>query len=110
MLNAETIFTQEMLIQRNVSEDRDHFDSLETTSNEFIYGPFKWTLCLRPQPLLMPLPKTTPSSSWAAPIQKALLQQRLNKEGGQDLDQLGLSARLQRRPHPLNNKMATQNG
>ena len=58
----------------------------------------------------MPMPKAAPKSSWAAPIQKALLQQRLNKEGGQDLDQLGLSATLQRRPFPINNKMASKNG
>ena len=35
-------------------QGRDHFDALETVSNQFTYGNFLWTLRLRPQPLLIP--------------------------------------------------------
>ena len=113
--NIESYFEREMLIQRKtMSEDdeTDQFESLETISNQFTYGNFQWTLKLRPQPLLIPTNIVKQNTSWASPIQKVLQQQRMNNIGGQDLDQLGLSATLQRQPNFLNmnNKLQTNNG
>ena len=103
LCNVETYFQKEMLIQRKKQSEEDHFDSLETISNEFTYGNFQWTLRLRPQPLLIPTNiQPSQTSSWASPIQKVLQQQRL----GTDLDHLGLLACLERHPSPnLNNKI-----
>ena len=116
----ETYFEREMLIQRKDmdedTEDEDHFDSLETVSNVFNFGNFLWTLRLRPQPLLIPTTNRVAqkSSSWAAPIQKVLLQQRINNQLGQDLDHLGLSAFLERKMVSLpclnNNKPQANSG
>ena len=105
MSQAETFYEQDMLIQPKktlaAGSDEDQFDSLEVFSQPFTYGGFEWTLCLRPQPLLIPIPAS--SSSWAAPIQKVLQQHRINNLGGQDLDQLGLSVLLLRRACQNNN-------
>ena len=61
--------------------ETDHFDALETVSNEFTYGNFLWTLRLRPQPLLgvqTAAQTASTKSSWTSPIQKVLQQQRIN--------------------------------
>lgn len=103
---VETYFEKEMLIQKQSidDEEQDHFDSLEAISNPFNFGQFQWVLKLKPKHLLIPTSiSTTQKSSWAAPIQKVLQQQRLNNLG-QDIDHLGLSAVLQRCPSkPINN-------
>ena len=94
--------------QHGVVEDQ--FDALEAVSNEFSFGPFKWRLSLKPQPLLLPtMPPET--SSWASPIRKALQNHRaLNNMELVDLDQLGLSISIQRQPAKsiLNNNKTPQ--
>ena len=107
---VESYFEKDILVQQNVNttttgnhssssasntEERDQFHALEVKSNEFIFGPFNWCLSLKPQPLLLPVAE---SSSWATPIRKALQQHRLSSGEIVDLDQLGLSASIQRNP------------
>ena len=110
---VESYFERDILVQQNVNasaignhsssstasasntEERDQFHALEVKSNEFIFGPFNWCLSLKPQPLLLPVAE---SSSWATPIRKALQQHRLSSGEIVDLDQLGLSASIQRNP------------
>ena len=53
----ETYFEKDILIQRKhrtSHDDGDHFNALEAISNEFIFGPFNWSLSLKPQPILLP--------------------------------------------------------
>ena len=101
----QTYFEKDILIHRknNPSHHQhgvveDQFDALEAVSNEFSFGPFKWRLSLKPQPLLLPtMPPET--SSWASPIRKALQNHRAhNSMELVDLEQLGLSTAIQRQP------------
>ena len=108
----QTYFEKDILIHRKNNPSHHHhfaqgggggvvedqFDALEAVSNEFSFGPFKWRLSLKPQPLLLPtMPPET--SSWASPIRKALQNHRaLNNMELVDLDQLGLSISIQRQP------------
>ena len=88
------------------SQENDDLDALEVTSNDFTFGPFNWNLTAKPQP-------QPPTTSWAVAAASAVaaskrnaLKQSKNRKNVSDrnLDDLGLSLTLKRRPHGVNNQ------
>ena len=67
------VLKRSQLVSSDQVEDCHDYAAMEVNSNDFSFGVFNWTVCLRPQPLFL-LPLST-TSSWAAPLRKALQAQ-----------------------------------
>jgi hypothetical protein len=71
--NARTRHESDLLVSADDVADCHDYDAMEVDSKDFIFGVFNWKVSLKPQPLFL-LPLST-TSSWAAPLRKALQHQ-----------------------------------